>query len=141
MDLKKGLLGVAIASLAVMALPTRAQASMLVSEWFFGRWDCRIDGRPAQMQWLVVNDPQTRCDGDICSTTSGVKLVGRFSDNGSAWVPLAKQWSNRTDLGIRYLGREPDNWFLRYSDRTRVATGWTTWRGSRYPLSCWNRRP
>jgi Family of unknown function (DUF6006) len=96
------------------------------------------------MQWLVVDDPQTNCSGDICSTTSGVKVVGRFSDNASPWVPLGKRFSSnsntRKDLGIRYLGREQDDWYLKYNSKTGVADGWTTWRGNRYPLQCRNRR-
>jgi hypothetical protein len=112
------------------------QASQVVSQWYFGRWDCTIDGRPSRMQWRVIDDPQTNCNGDVCSSTSGVKVVGRFSDNGSAWVPLEKRYLRGNDLGIRYLGREQDNWFLRYNSRTRQATGYTTWRNNRYPLLC-----
>jgi hypothetical protein len=70
------------------------------------------------MDWLVLDDPQTKCDGDVCSTTSGVKVVGRFSDNGSAWVSLAKRSANSTSLSIRYLGQEQDNWFLKPTFRT-----------------------
>lgn len=121
-------------------LPESVNAGLAVTQWYHGMWDCRIDGRPAQMQWSVVNDSRTSCNGDICSTTSGVKTVGRFSDNGSRWVPLAINWSSGNRLGIRYQGAEPDNWFLQFSDRTRIATGWTTWRGNRYPLQCQNRR-
>ena len=115
-------------------------ASQVANQWYFGLWDCNIDGRNAKMQWLVVDDPQTSCNGDVCSTTSGVKVVGRFSDNGSAWVPLAKRSANSTSLSIRYLGQEQDNWFLKYNGKSGQAIGWTTWRGKRYPLSCANKR-
>lgn len=47
---------------------------------------------------------------------------------------------SKQDLGIRYLGAEQDNWYLRYNSRTKIADGWTTWRGNRYPLQCRNRR-
>ncbi|MBD2448659.1 hypothetical protein H6G76_16170 [Nostoc sp. FACHB-152] len=141
-NITKWFLGWAIVPASLVLVSSHAKASQIASEWFFGLWDCNIDGRPAQMQWKVVNDPQTSCNGDICSTTSGVRLVGRFSDHGSAWVPLAKSFSNsrRQDLGIRYLGAEQDNWYLRYNSRTKIANGWTTWRGNRYPLQCRNRR-
>ena len=134
--LKPYLIGLALFSLSTAILPHPATASTIATQWFFGNWDCLIDGRPAQMQWSVVNNPQTQCNGDVCSTTSGVKLVGRFSDSRSPWVNLSKQWSNRSELGIRYLGREQDNWYLRQDSRTKIATGWTTWRGNRYPLQC-----
>ena len=134
--LKPYLIGLALFSLSTAILPHPAAASTIATQWFFGNWDCLIDGRPAQMQWSVVNNPQTQCNGDVCSTTSGVKLVGRFSDSRSPWVNLSKQWSNRSELGIRYLGREQDNWYLRQDSRTKIATGWTTWRGNRYPLQC-----
>ncbi|BAZ39071.1 hypothetical protein NIES4101_50230 [Calothrix sp. NIES-4101] len=130
------LLGLAILPFSVLAPNGNAQASLAVTQWFFGNWDCTIDGRPAKMQWRVVDDTQVNCNGDVCSSSSGVKVVGRFSDNGSAWVPLATRYSNRTDLGIRYLGREQDNWFLRFEPRGQSASGWTTWRGNRYPLMC-----
>jgi Family of unknown function (DUF6006) len=88
------------------------------------------------MQWKVVDDSQTSCQGNVCSQTSGVKVVGRFSDNGGAWVPLKVNYSQGNDVGIRYQGGEPDNWFLRYSPQRKTASGYTTWRGNRYPLSC-----
>ena len=113
-----------------------AQASQVPLQWYFGKWNCSIDGRQAKMQWLVVDDPQTTCSGGVCSSSSGVKVVGRFSDNGSAWVPLSKRYLRGNDFGIRYLGAEQDNWMLRYQPRSKVAAGWTTWRGNRYPLEC-----
>ncbi|MBD2592777.1 hypothetical protein H6G74_00335 [Nostoc spongiaeforme FACHB-130] len=141
-NITKWLLGLAIAPAGLLLLSSHTQASQIVGEWFFGSWDCNIDGRPARMEWKVVDDPQTNCNGNICSTTSGVRLLGRFSDNGSAWVPLAKRFSSsrRQDLGIRYLGAEQDNWYLKYNSQTRHAEGWTTWRGNRYPLQCRKRR-
>lgn len=134
--MKSWLIGLAVLPLSLLVSAERSQASLVTSEWFHGNWNCTIDGRPARMQWYLVDDPQTRCNGNVCSTTSGVRLVGRFSDNGSAWVPLARRWSRGSELGIRYLGREQDNWFLSYNSRSRIASGWTTWRGTRYPLSC-----
>jgi hypothetical protein len=141
-NLTKWLLGLAIIPAGLVLVSSHATASQVASEWFFGLWDCNIDGRPARMQWRVVDDPQTTCNGNVCSSTSGVKVVGRFSDNGGGWVPLEKRFSNRQkqELGIRYLGREQDNWYLKYDTRTQVATGWTTWRGTRYPLQCRNKR-
>ena len=135
---KKRVLGLAVFLLSFFIAIGHANSSQVVREWYFGTWDCNIDGRPAQMQWYVVDDPQTTCNGDICSSTSGVRVVGRFSDNGGPWVPLAKRSSNSrtSELGIRYLGNEQDNWYLKYNNRTRVADGWTTWRGNRYPLQC-----
>jgi Family of unknown function (DUF6006) len=134
----KWLLGLAVISVGFLVTPNHAKASQAVTEWFFGTWNCNIDGRPAKMQWYVVDDSQTTCDGNICSSTSGVKVVGRFSDNGSPWVPLGKRYSNsqRKELGIRYLGKEQDNWLLKFDSTTKVANGWTTWRGNRYPLQC-----
>lgn len=141
-NITKWLLGLAIVPAGLVLASPQAKAGLVVSEWFFGRWDCNIDGRPAQMQWKVVDDSQTTCSGDTCSTTSGVRIAGWFSDNGSAWVPLKKRFANtqRQELGIRYLGKEQDNWYLKYNSRTKVADGWTTWRGQRYPLQCRNKR-
>jgi Family of unknown function (DUF6006) len=141
-NITKWLLGLAIVPAGLVFASGHAKAGLVASEWFFGLWDCNIDGRPAQMQWRVVDDSQTTCSGDVCSTTSGVRIAGRFSDNGSAWVPLEKRFSSRKkqDLGIRYLGGEKDNWYLKYNSLTKVADGWTTWRGNRYPLQCRNKR-
>ncbi len=138
--LQKCLLGLMLIPSGLLFNPRTINASQAVTQWYFGTWDCNIDGRSAKMQWLVVDDPQTHCDGEVCSTTSGVKVVGHFSDNGSAWVPLAKSSANSSSLSIRYLGQEQNNWFLRYNANSGQAAGWTTWRGKRYPLSCANRR-
>ena len=141
-NITKWLLGLAIVPAGLVFAAGHAKAGLVAGEWFFGLWDCNIDGRPAQMQWRVVDDSQTTCSGGVCSSTSGVRIAGRFSDNGSAWVPLEKRFSSkkRQDLGIRYLGGEQDNWYLKYNSLTKVADGWTTWRGNHYPLQCRNKR-
>jgi hypothetical protein len=141
-NITKWLLGLAIVPAGLVFASNHANAGLVAREWFFGTWDCNIDGRPAQMQWRVVDDSQTTCNGNICSSTSGVRIDGRFSDNGSPWVSLGKRFSNaqRQELGIRYLGKEQDNWYLKYNSKTKVADGWTTWRGKRYPLQCRNPR-
>ncbi|HEY9694737.1 MAG TPA: DUF6006 family protein [Oculatellaceae cyanobacterium] len=138
-NLNKWLLGLAIVPVSFFVGASHASASQAVSQWYFGLWNCNIDGRPAQMQWYVVDDPQTTCSGGVCSSSSGVRVVGRFSDNRSPWVRLAKRYSNASELGIRYLGNEQDNWYLKYNSNTRLAKGWTTWRGNRYPLQCQKR--
>jgi hypothetical protein len=134
--IQKVLMTLALLPLTFGYVGSDANASQVPSQWYFGQWDCTIDGRAAKMQWLVVDDPQTSCDGNVCSSSSGVKVVGRFSDSGSAWVPLGKRYLRGNEFGIRYLGGEQDNWMLRYQPTTKIATGWTTWRGNRYPLQC-----
>ncbi len=124
--------------LSISSVNVQASTSSLPS-WASGDLNCKIDGRPARMNWRVVDDPQTECDGNVCSTTSAVKTVGNFSDNGGGWVPLGMTGvtNGGLTLNIRYLGAEQDNWQLTQNNYTEVATGWTTWRGNRYPLSCW----
>ncbi len=134
--IQKMLMVLAILPLTIGYCGGDTQASQVVSQWYLGKWNCSIDGRPAKMQWLVVDDTQTSCSGDVCSSSSGVKVVGRFSDNGSAWVPLSKRYLQGNEFGIRYLGKEQDNWLLRYNPQAKVANGWTTWRDNRYPLQC-----
>ncbi len=58
-----------------LAVAIPANASQ-VGGWWSGSWNCNIDGRSAQMRWSVVDDPQTNCSGNICSTTSGVRWAG-----------------------------------------------------------------
>ena len=130
------LIGLAIFPLTVGDITPDAQAGQVISQWYFGKWDCTIDGRAAKMQWLVVDDPQTTCSGDICRSSSGVRVIGKFREHGGGWVPLAKRYLRGNDFGIRYQGGEPDNWKLTYNPQTRIANGWTTWRGNRYPLQC-----
>ena len=121
--------------LSLACVRETAQASLTPTQWFFGNWNCSIDGRPTRMNWRVANDTQVDCAGGVCTVVNGVKVVGRFSDSGSAWIPLKRTASTGTTLSIRYMGREQDNWFLRRT-AARQADGWTTWRGSRYPLKC-----
>lgn len=120
------------------AIPGRA--GQAVTQWYFGSWTCSIDGRAARMVWKVVDDPQTECHGGVCTTTSGVAVVGRFSDSGSAWVPL-KAISNRgNDFRFRYTG-DNTTWRLVRDPQTGKAKGNTIWQGRSFPLSCWGRRP
>jgi len=116
------------------SVSSSATASQAVG-WWGGNWTCNIDGRPARMQWKVVDDSQTTCNGDTCSTTSGVRWVGSFSDNGSRWVPLTNpREGNRGGLYFRHA--DGNQWYLSKPTGSRT-TGWTTWNGQRYPLSCW----
>ena len=125
-------------SLLMATLVSTANASQIgVENWYMGDTTCNIDGRPARMNWKVENEWVGNCNGDICSGYENAKLVGKFSDNGGPWVALARTSSATNTLYIRYLGAEQDNWMLRYDPSTHRATGWTTWRGHRYPLSCW----
>jgi hypothetical protein len=114
-----------------------ASASLGIGQWYMGYWNnCQIDGRPARMKWTIVRETPTDCNGNLCNSTSGSKIVGSFSDNGSAWVPLSIRYNQNNQLGIRYLGNEQNNWVLRYNPNTNIAKGHTTWRGKQYPLSC-----
>lgn len=122
--------------LAGLALGSSAQASMGVTQWYNGTWNCTIDGRPSVMRWRYVDDSQTNCSGGVCSSTSGVALRGSFSDNGSAFVRLTRIASNSTVLTMRHP--DGNSWRLVMRAPGR-ADGYTTWNGRRYPLIC-NRR-
>jgi hypothetical protein len=107
----------------------------LAPGWWGGTWRCTIDGRPAMMKWVVVDDSQTSCNGDSCTTSSGVRWKGSFSDNGSGWVPLTNpRQGNQGGLFFRHA--DGNEWYLRRPEANRT-TGWTTWNGQRYALSCW----
>ena len=64
-NLNKWLLGLAIVPVSFFVGANHASASQAVSQWYFGLWNCNIDGRPAQMQWYVVDDPQTTCSDGV----------------------------------------------------------------------------
>lgn len=122
-----------LAALAA-ASPGGAGASTMAGQWYHGEWSCRIDGRPARMSWRVVDDPRTVCHGDgTCTSTSGVAERGRFSDNGSRWVPLRRVSSDADTLVLRHA--DGNRWRLD-AVGPRRAEGWTTWQGRRFPLSC-----
>ena len=128
--LGKTLLGVGL-YLAVSA-PTHAST---VSGWWGGTWACTIDGRPAQMKWVAVDDSQTTHNGDGTSTTtSGARWKGSFSDNGSRWVPLTQPRAGQQG-GLFFRHADGNQWYLAKPLGNRTA-GWTTWNGRRYPLSC-----
>ena len=113
-----------------------ADASQTVGRWYHGMWTCRIDGRPARMEWKIVDAPTTSCRDGVCSTAATVAERGRFSDNGSRWVPLTNPVVSGTSgnrLGFRHA--DGNAWYL-YRRNARVANGQTTWNGQRYPLQC-----
>jgi len=126
-----------IGLLAALVAPAANASLVAVEQWYMGDSNCTIDGRFARMNWKVTSHWVGHCDGDVCSGYESADLVGKFSDNGSAWVPLARRGSAPNILYIRYQGAEPDNWMLKYAPTTHKATGWTTWRGKHYPLVCW----
>jgi hypothetical protein len=125
-----------IGLLCVLAVPSGpAGASQMVGRWWSGAWKCTIDGRPARMRWDVVDDSNTTCQGDVCSTSSGVKWAGRFSDNGSRWVPLRNP-RDGTQGGLYFNHADGNKWYLAKPTNNK-SQGWTTWNGQRYPLVCW----
>ena len=110
-----------------------AHASMVPREWYFGRWSCLIDGRPSTMVWRVVDNPQQSCDGNSCTQSSGVRIVGQFRERTGPWVPLIRVRSSSVGLAMRYNNVDP--WVLNRAG-PGTAVGHTTWRGGRYPLEC-----
>ena len=109
-------------------------AGTIIGEWWDGNWNCTIDGRPARMRWRIVNDSQGSSSGGVATQTSGVKRIGQFSDNGSAWVPLsdARRASNG---GLLFRHADGNQWFLPREQGGRTS-GWTTWQGKKFPLIC-----
>lgn len=105
-----------------------------VGGWWGGSWACNIDGRSARMRWVVVDDTQTTCDGNVCSSSYGARWKGSFSDNGSQWVPLTNPRLGNAG-GMFFNHADGNRWYLAKPVGNRTA-GWTTWNGSRYPLSC-----
>lgn len=112
-----------------------ASASQVVGGWWDGWWRCTIDGRPARMVWRVVDDSQTTCNGNVCSTSFGVRWGGQFSDNGSRFVPLTNPEVGQQG-GLYFRHADGNRWYLPKPTANRTS-GWTTWMGRRYPLVCW----
>lgn len=133
--LQTGMLGMA----AVSSISHASTAYL--PAWIKGDMNCKIDGRPAKMTWKIENRYETSCDssGRYCTQSEYAVSVGSFSDNGGQWVPLASRGTRNggNTFLIHYQGAEPDDWELTFAPSTEVAAGWTTWRGNRYPLSCW----
>ena len=129
------LMGVAITSGLCCLFTFPLEAGLLPGKWWDGNWNCTIDGRPARMSWRIVDDSQGTSSGGVATTTSGVKRVGRFSDNGSAWVALsdAREGNNG---GLFFRHADGNQWYLPKPKGDR-SSGWTTWQGKRYPLVCW----
>lgn len=122
--------------LALSAASFSPAGAGMVTGWWGGNWTCNIDGRPAQMKWVPVDDSQTSCNGDVCSTSSGARWKGSFSDNGSRWVPLNNPRTG--NLGGLYFNHADGNrWYLP-KPTGRQTVGWTTWNGQRYRLACWH---
>lgn len=130
----RSFLGISCALALCSAMSGAAQAGQVVG-WWGGSWACNIDGRPARMKWAVVDDSRTTCNGNVCSTSSGVRWQGSFSDNGSRWVPLTgpRQGSQG---GLFFRHADGNQWYLA-RPVNRKSVGWTTWNAQRYTLACW----
>ncbi len=125
-------------ALTLLTLSGLSSASQVASQWYFGDWNCTIDGRSARMVWKVVDDPQTHCDGNVCSSSSGVAIRGWFNDSSSRWVSLEQPRVQGNDFSFVYTG-DRTNWFLRADASKRYTVGNTVWQGKAYPLSCTKR--
>ena len=87
------------------------------------------------MKWAAVDDRQTTCSGGTCTSSSGARWSGSFSDNGSRWVKLTNPRSG-TQGGLYFNHADGNRWYLAKPVSSK-AVGWTTWNGQRYRLSCW----
>jgi hypothetical protein len=138
MELRRGIRRVAlglVAATAIQAISDGASAST-ANGWWHGTWSCNIDGRNARMHWDVVSVTDGDCDGDVCWQSQSAEWRGYFSDSGSAWVPLTD--ARLASRGGMYFNHADGNrWYLARPEGNR-ASGWTTWQGQRYPLSCWH---
>jgi hypothetical protein len=126
----------AISGVLALCLVTSTPAPAgSVAGWWGGTWSCNIDGRPARMKWVAVDDTQYSSDGNIGTVSHGARWKGSFSDNGSRWVPLTNP--RQGDRGGLYFRHADGNkWYLAKPVNNRTK-GWTTWNGQRYLLSCW----
>jgi hypothetical protein len=123
----------AIAAGMLLALAAgEAQASLAYNNGIIGRWSCNIDGRAATMVWEVRDDSRTTCSGGVCARTSGVKIVGFFWDRNGPWARLTdlNQYPNR----VTFRHADGNLWGLTLSGRN--ASGYTTWNGRHYRLTC-----
>ena len=132
--MKRSLLTTSYVLALSFAMSGPAPASM-VTGWWGGAWACNIDGRPARMKWAAVDDSQTTCNGNVCSTSSGARWKGSFSDNGSRWVPLTNPNSGAQG-GLFFRHADGNKWYLAKPVANKTK-GWTTWNAQRYSLSCW----
>ena len=131
----QGWLAATVGAVALSMSVSGPALASTVSGWWGGTWACSIDGRPAQMKWVVVDAPQTTCNSDgICTTTSGARWKGSFSDNGSPWVQLTEPRRGQQG-GLFFRHADGNQWYLPKPTGNRTS-GWTTWNGQRYPLSC-----
>ena len=106
--------------------------------WWDGTWNCRLNGRPAQMRWRVVNNPREVASGTTGpGATTGLKRVGSFSENGGPWTDL-RDPRQANDGGLFFRSANGNRWFLARAERGRT-TGWATAQGKRLPLVCWRR--
>jgi hypothetical protein len=110
-----------------------AQAGLVAEKWYFGTWNCLIDGRPSTMVWKVVDAPQQTCNGSVCTQNSDVAIRGWFREKRGPWVRLFL--ADSTDRGIAMMYNNVDPWVLNRREPGH-AVGHTTWHGNRYPLEC-----
>ncbi len=103
--------------------------------WWQGSWECKVDGRPAKMNWDPVNDDPTSCNGDTCTINNSAKWKGSFSDNGSIWVPLT-YFKRGKKGGVFFYHSDGNKWYLALPVGTKTE-GQTNWEGQRKPLTCW----
>ncbi|WEF35126.1 DUF6006 family protein [Pseudoduganella chitinolytica] len=124
----------AVIAAALCGTPLALAQAPPAAGWWGGSWTCTIDGRPARMAWTMVNVAEGDCEGSVCTQVAGAEWRGKFSDNGSRWVPLTNP--RRGSRGGLYFNHADGNrWFLPRPIDSRTK-GWTTWQGQRYPLSC-----
>lgn len=113
-----------------------AAASQVAGGWYMGDWRCTLDGRPTRIVWDVVSVDHGASHGDVGTSVAGAERRGRFWDRGS-WANLSL--GRATSTTVHFKHADGNNWHLRRASATQ-ATGYSTWEGRRYPLSCTKAR-
>lgn len=113
-----------------------ARASQVGGGWYMGDWRCTLDGRPTRIVWDVVSVDRGGDDGDVGTSVAVAERRGRFWDRGS-WAELSL--GRATSTTVHFKHADGNNWYMRRASATQ-ATGYSTWQGRRFPLSCTKAR-
>jgi Family of unknown function (DUF6006) len=121
---------------AALAGSGPAGASQVAGGWYTGDWRCTLDGRLTRIVWDVVSVDRGSSDDDVGTSVAGAERRGRFWDWGS-WAGLSL--GRATSTAVHFKHADGNNWYLRRASAGQ-ATGYSTWQGRRYPLSCTKAR-
>jgi Family of unknown function (DUF6006) len=107
LEMKRTFFKKIIIGTTLTVIPLILLAGTTTNRWYHGEtWECKLGkSQKMEIKYAVVDDNSGSCDGDNCTSSSGVKTVSKSRiGTGNSWTPWItselEQGNNKTVVAV-----------------------------------------